>query len=786
MQSRKNPIKTIGLLARILHRSRTPDEFMTVLLQETVDMFGSVAGRIVLRESPPADRARSAAESGNRGKSSPLTTGDAAGDSALCDTGTRPQRRKSWVRIFTCIRGREVAREQAESGTSFGGLIDWALCNHRSAIAGNPAVETGPQLQPAEGFTFESRSGICTILAEGDLVRGAIELLDRRSGYFDVADLDLLETVAAVAESRHCQPQTHPCEAVDCREADAVIDRTRQPAADLIGLLARCETFQELAQSSLDLILQTCHARRALWMETSGNPERLRIACDRRAPSVPAMLAENGASELEIVNPFEDEARQQAECCPIRKMSPVAFRQAFAGKSPGELVFVEALLVTVAANGRQQGAIALVDPGFRGGSTLPPSEPLLKMAADILSFALVCDRLRVDRNRLELQIQNSQKLESLGELASGISHNFRNILAGIIANCQLMEMRCPDRIDLLKNLSGIHNLARMGSELVNNLLKFARKGARTEKRVFNLAEVLEETVQIIRPSFDKKITIHSDWENPLPMEGVRSEVSQLLMNLCTNARDAMPEGGILQLTARPMDSVDKIYLAVSDTGIGMAEEVRKRIFDPFFTTKEPGTGTGLGLSTAYGIIRDHEGEITVNSQPGVGSIFQILFPIAEVHGAEKKPPVSQVIRGNGEKILIIDDDHGLLQTVEALMTQIGYQIETADSGQRGIELYCADPSDAVLIDRSMPEIDGITAAREILTFDPAARIVIVSGYEEEGPHALAEPIKSKIRAYITKPFDINDLSRIMAGVLQGKNCRQAESFSDGTKDFDTR
>jgi CheY-like chemotaxis protein len=388
------------------------------------------------------------------------------------------------------------------------------------------------------------------------------------------------------------------------------------------------------------------------------------------------------------------------------------------------------------------------------------------------------EQTRSDRCRLELQIQNSQKLESLGELASGISHNFRNILAGIIANCQLLEMRCPDYTDLRKNLTGIHNLAQIGSELVNNLLKFARKGNGKEKQIFNLAEVLEETVQIITPSFDKNITINGDWENPLPMEGVRSELSQLVMNLCTNARDAMGEGGILQITARPLPAKDKIYLAVSDTGSGMDESIRKRIFEPFFTTKEPGRGTGLGLSTAYGIVRDHEGEITVNSKPGVGSIFQILFPMAEVRGVEKKAPPMEIIEGRGERVLVIDDDRGLLQTVEALMAGIGYQAVTTESGQRGIELYCSDPPDVVLIDRSMPETDGITAAGEILSFDPKARIIIVSGYEEEGPNALEEPIKSRIRAYVTKPFDISDLSRVLADVLRDGDDRRAERCSN--------
>jgi signal transduction histidine kinase/CheY-like chemotaxis protein len=517
-----------------------------------------------------------------------------------------------------------------------------------------------------------------------------------------------------------------------------------------------------LAQSVLEQLVQATGARRALWLQAVA--DRLTLAAECHASDLRPLRGESQLQDLAFSHSFpawDGELRAGRSVTAIVDHLGGTERELLIGLTARMI-----RLTPVLAGERFNGVMVLcyADDDMR---YMPEASALLKLAADSLSIAFKHRQSELDKALLEQQVQHSQKMESLGELSSGISHNFRNILAGIIANCQLIQMKYHDHKDMLKSINGIVHLAEVGSELVNKLLKFSRKGEKEHKAVFNLTDILEETCQIISTSFDKRIEIRRQWDETLPIEGVRSELSQLIMNLCTNARDAMPTGGILQISAREERIKERIYLSISDTGSGMSEEVRKKIFDPFFTTKEPGRGTGLGLSTAYGIARDHGGEIHVNSTPGVGTIFQILLPMARAKGAEREKLLEPVTRGNGEKVLVVDDDLALLETVKDLLNRIGYRTETAENGQMGIEKYLLLKPDVILIDRNMPEIDGITAANNILAVDPQARVVVVSGYEEEGPNGIEGPLRDAIKAYMIKPFNIAELSRVLAGVIAG-------------------
>ena len=531
--------------------------------------------------------------------------------------------------------------------------------------------------------------------------------------------------------------------------------------------LLKHEDIEELVLDLLELLAVSTGAAHTFWIDCRQDGAQWEIT------AVKAPCRGDRPCRSEISLPPPDDITEN----PIRTwMGAFAQGQTIEGHHPDfsrterrflDRLGVEAVcLIPVGTGEALHGILGLGFPPDK----FPISEPervLLRVSADTLNFAFEHQLSQQDKARLEQQIQQSQKMESLGELSSGISHNFRNILAGIIANCQLVQMKYHDHKDMIKSISGILHLAEIGSELVNKLLKFSRRGGKEQRTIFDLAEVLDETYQIISTSFDKRIELRKHWNSALPVEGARSDLNQLLMNLCTNARDAMPDGGILQISAREERVKERIYLSISDTGCGMDEDVRKKIFDPFFTTKEPGKGTGLGLSTAYGIVKDHGGEIHATSTPGVGTIFQILLPMAKAKGFEQEKFIEPITEGNGETILLVDDDTSLLATVKDLLDRVGYCTETAPDGKTAIEKYFSVRPEVVLIDRNMPEIDGITTAKHILENDPDAKIIIVSGYEEEGPDGIEGDVRDAIKAYIIKPFDISELSGLLAGVIAG-------------------
>jgi PAS domain S-box-containing protein len=368
-----------------------------------------------------------------------------------------------------------------------------------------------------------------------------------------------------------------------------------------------------------------------------------------------------------------------------------------------------------------------------------------------------------EREELQLQLRQAQKMESIGTLATGISHNFRNILAGVMTHCQLMQIKYRDIPKFQEYSDEIIRLTKTGSDMINDLLQFSRKGYRESKHVINMTDILREVHRIIARSFDKKIDIKTDWPDLLPIYGPRSSLSQVLMNLCTNARDSMPEGGTLYMTAR--EENDRVAVSITDSGCGMDEETLKKIFDPFFTTKEVGKGTGLGLATAYGIVKDLGGDIQVKSRPGEGSSFDLFFRLADTPAPETKESVPVFVQGGGEKILVVDDDEILLESFEELLSSLGYTADSAPDGEKALEIYGNWRPKVVLLDRNMPGMDGLATSEAILSIDPDARIILLSGYEDAGDEGIDASVRRYIKAYLTKPVDISDLSRVLSEVI---------------------
>jgi PAS domain S-box-containing protein len=365
-----------------------------------------------------------------------------------------------------------------------------------------------------------------------------------------------------------------------------------------------------------------------------------------------------------------------------------------------------------------------------------------------------------ERKRLEMQLQHVQKMEAIGTIAAGVAHNFRNTLTEILVNSQLIQMNYEDQSGLHEVAGRINTSVRRGSRLVDGLLQFSRKQIKEEFKIINLSEVIGQTFQIIRKSFDQKIEILTEYPDQLPIIGDATSVSQALMNLCTNARDAMPAGG--QLVIKAVLDGRRILVTVSDNGEGMGKETVEKCFDPFYTTKPIGKGTGLGLSTTYGIIKSHEGLVSVESQSNKGTTFKIHFPLALDDEEIKPEETPSLARGKGQLVLVVDDEPEIQIAMKELLEYLGYKTEFASNGTEGLDKYKSCKPDGVLMDINMPEMDGIACIEEILNYDPDANISIVSGYELDGMNGLGKKAQKSIKDYLPKPVGLSDLSALLA------------------------
>lgn len=377
---------------------------------------------------------------------------------------------------------------------------------------------------------------------------------------------------------------------------------------------------------------------------------------------------------------------------------------------------------------------------------------------------LVVLRDMTETRKLQAQLQHAQKMESMGTIASGVAHNFRNILAGISVNSELLQMKHGED-PALGDIAGRLSLyVKRGSHLVEGLMQFARKPREDTFRRADLVELLRETHDLISQSFDRRIEIHTSLPDSLPVLGDDPALRQVFMNLCTNARDAMPNGGTLFIRAESHGERARVEFA--DTGDGMDPETRKKCFDPFFTTKEVKAGTGLGLSTSYGIIRHHGGDIHVYSERGRGTTFRVILPMAVSETTHHE--VSKTILpayGDGRSILVVDDEECMLVAMQELLETLGYDVLTADAGDKAVRTYQTVRPAAVIMDRNMPGMDGVTCMKQILKTDPNAKVILISGYDPEGPHGVDEHTRSIMAGYMIKPVDLVELGRVLEGLF---------------------
>ncbi|UCE55590.1 MAG: response regulator [Desulfobacterales bacterium] len=368
-----------------------------------------------------------------------------------------------------------------------------------------------------------------------------------------------------------------------------------------------------------------------------------------------------------------------------------------------------------------------------------------------------------DRKKLEMRLQHVQKMEAIGTIAAGVAHNFRNTLTEILVNSQVIQMNYEDKSGLHEVAGRINKSVKRGAGLVDGLLQFSRRQIETEFQNLDLADVIQDTYQLIRKSFDQKIDIQIDVPSSLPVLGDAAGLSQTLMNLCTNARDAMPEGGELRIEARIVR--DQAELIVADSGQGMDRETIEKCFDPFFTTKPVGQGTGLGLSTTYGIVKSHKGKVSVDSALNRGTTITISLPLADTVEKIQETATPQISPGTGQRILVVDDEEQILNAMKDLLNGLNYRPILAKTGKEGLNKYETFNPEVVLLDINMPEMGGFICAEKLLDIDPAAKIAFISGYEMNGLDGLKDRVKDSIRGYLTKPAALPELSSLLYQVL---------------------
>jgi two-component system, cell cycle sensor histidine kinase and response regulator CckA len=378
----------------------------------------------------------------------------------------------------------------------------------------------------------------------------------------------------------------------------------------------------------------------------------------------------------------------------------------------------------------------------------------------------------------QVQLQQAQKMESIGTLAGGIAHNFNNLLMGIQGNASMALLDIDSSNPRHKNLTNIEKLVENGAKLTAQLIGYAREGS-YEVKPTSLNQLVKETSDTFGMT-KKEITVHQELSEKLyGIKADQGQIEQVLLNLYVNAADAMPEGGDLFLktiNATDKDITGKLYkvqpgnyvfLSVRDTGGGMDKETRERIFEPFFTTKGLASGTGLGMASAYGIIKGHGGYIDVDSEVGKGATFSIYLPATEKVIEEKKILSDELVKGKGT-VLLVDDEEMVLDVGKELLNHLGYEVLLAENGQEALELYKKnqDEIDLVLLDMVMPVMGGGEAFDRMKEINTNVKVLLSSGYSLEGE--AKEILKRGCDAFIQKPFKMEQLSQKLRGILDKK------------------
>ncbi len=380
--------------------------------------------------------------------------------------------------------------------------------------------------------------------------------------------------------------------------------------------------------------------------------------------------------------------------------------------------------------------------------------------------------------RLERQLRQAQKMEAIGTLAGGIAHDFNNLLMGIQGNISLSLLDIEPDTLLVKNLKKIEQYVQNGVDLTKQLLGFAR-GGKYNIRLLNIDELIKEQ-NLMFGRTNKNVIFKNEADADLwSVEADRGQIEQVLMNLYLNALQAMPGGGTLT-TQTTNVSIDKdqyspyyvkagkyIKITIADTGVGMDEDIQQRIFDPFFTTKEMGRGTGLGLASVYGIVKNHEGFIKVFSKKGQGTKFKVYFPASVKAVPDQKKVNEKFVQGR-ETVLLVDDEEMIIDVGERMLKKLGYRVFTARDGQEAIEIFKQHQAkiDLIILDMIMPQMGGGETFDRIKKIQAGAKVLLSSGFSINGQ--ASEILNRGCNGFIQKPFNLQNLSQNLRAILEGE------------------
>jgi signal transduction histidine kinase/ActR/RegA family two-component response regulator len=401
-----------------------------------------------------------------------------------------------------------------------------------------------------------------------------------------------------------------------------------------------------------------------------------------------------------------------------------------------------------------------------------------------VSFSRVLDNLKEtnerltkeisERKRYEEELQKAEKLESIGILAGGIAHDFNNLLTGVLGNLSIARIRAPGAADIHENLSKAEKACLRARDLTRQLLIFSKGGAPIRKATA-IAAVLRESAECTLRGSDVLCEFSLPDDLP-PVDIDEGQIGQVVNNLIVNADQAMPGGGTLRVEARtvevgpgdplPIRPGRYVRVTVSDTGIGIPKEALPRIFDPFYTTKEK--GSGLGLTTAYSILRHHDGMITAVSEPGEGTTFSLYLPVSRDAVPRDAKPAENSRKG---RVLVMDDEAMVREVALEFLGHLGYEGEAVVSGEEAIAAYrvareAGRPYSAVIMDLTIPGgMGGKAAVRKLRDLDPDVRAIVSSGYSNDP--VMADPGKFGFRGVIAKPYRMRELGEVVDQVLSG-------------------
>ncbi len=374
--------------------------------------------------------------------------------------------------------------------------------------------------------------------------------------------------------------------------------------------------------------------------------------------------------------------------------------------------------------------------------------------------------------KVQQQLAQSQKLEAIGHITAGIAHDFKNLIGIIMSGAEYMQINglCPENAK--PYMESILDAAHKAKELTGNLLAFSRQQQQQQKTLVDIHELVNNIVNLIKHSFDRKIEISITSEAISAfVQGNPASIQTALLNLALNARDAMPEGGRLSIKTElcgtlperllftpEKNSPSWLLLEISDNGCGISPKDICRVFEPYFTTKDRGCGTGLGLSTVYAMLRDHNAALSVSSSEGEGTAFRLYFPHAESYKPKKiaRPEIS--VRAGTETILIVDDELWIRRNFKDLLSGLGYKVYTAENGKKALELYMSTPGiDLVIVDMIMPVMNGLDTVIALMEYDPQAKIIISTGFSER--QAISDAKDAGAKGVVYKPTSVGELTQ---------------------------